>query len=455
MKICKGEDISESNSSDKIIELRPDGRPKRDIKKKMHFDEKYPPEEQTPKKRKPNSKIFNRNGVFIDTPVLSRRKSSVRRTKFSKEVNELNSDDEEYKAANKKVKDIKGRLSSSFLIRKYINKIKYCFDKLKVLSPKNQSKDINLNEKDIDCVRESQSSGYSYLKYDMETDKLNIVLSRISKSPFIRKEIKTKVDNNTENSCFSFKESPAPQKNEDTFNFKEEISKIKFEKLNPDDVYGSYKAQNNLDNKLLAQNKREYSGDISGGASEKDSSAFKGSKDSSIGEKDSEPYEIYDFIKVLEPNGLQEEGLAEMDYENLFFEKSKILNIDIIRLRAYYGYYHRLQNFYDDIMQLLKYTLSKKCKNMYAKYYLSELIYYTHNLFKDKGRIEKFNLIYKEDLNYRFSINLSLKVHGKWNKVIGSQREYIPVDEYINVVDDNDAFDRLKTSKTSICKGGC
>lgn len=145
----KGEQ-SDSYSSDKIIELRPDGRPKRDIKKKMHFDEKYPPQEHTPKKRKYSSKNSLRSYGHNDTPSLSRKRSSTRRTHITKPTNELNSDDEEYQEANKRVEDIKGRQSSMFLIRKYINKIKYCFDKLKVLSSENHTKDINLNENDLD-----------------------------------------------------------------------------------------------------------------------------------------------------------------------------------------------------------------------------------------------------------------------------------------------------------------
>lgn len=304
-------------------------------------------------------------------------------------------------------------------------------------------------------MMKSQSTGYSYLKYDIQTDNLNIVLSRMSNSPFIKKGKKAKLDNNDDQSNINTKEESIPLKNNDKFSFHEELSKIKFEKLNPDDIYGSYKTQNDINTELLEQNKKEFSGDVSVAGSEKDSSEIKESKNSCMKDKELEPYEIYEFIKVLQPNGLKGEGLGEMDHENVFFEKSKIFHIDIIRLRAYYGYYHKIQSFYDDIIHLLKYKLSERCKNMYAKYYLSELIYLTYTLFKDKIRIDKFNCLYKEDLNYRFSINLSLKVHGKWNKVIGSQREYIPVDQYVNVIDDNDTFDRLKTSKTSVCGGGC
>ena len=107
---------SESNSSNKVIELRPDGRPKRDIKKKKHFDEQYPPEEQTPKRKKHNNRGLNRKSSLIDTPTLFKKRSS-RRTKVpTKDSGELNSDDEEYKMANKRVKPMKGRTSSSFII---------------------------------------------------------------------------------------------------------------------------------------------------------------------------------------------------------------------------------------------------------------------------------------------------------------------------------------------------
>lgn len=123
--ICHEDSQSDSNSASLLVEMRRDGRPKRERKAKMHYDEQYPPELQTPKRKKPSSKsILGRNSQS-DTPLLMKKRSSVRRQKASKDNEEMNSDDEDYQKANKKIPEVKGRNSCIFLVRKYVNKIKF------------------------------------------------------------------------------------------------------------------------------------------------------------------------------------------------------------------------------------------------------------------------------------------------------------------------------------------
>ena len=84
----------------------------------------------------------------------------------------LKSDYEDYKMANKKTyKDLKeGYEAGNFLIRKYINIVKYLFDKLRVLSSTNYTKDIHLTANDIkNLCGKSLSNRYTYLDIDIET----------------------------------------------------------------------------------------------------------------------------------------------------------------------------------------------------------------------------------------------------------------------------------------------
>lgn len=130
--------------------------------------------------------------------------------------------------------------------------------------------------------------------------------------------------------------------------------------------------------------------------------------------------------------------------------KTDITNIEIIRIRAHFGYYHKLQTLYDDIMYLLKNTLSNRCKNLFAKYYLSEIIYRVQTLFKDRVRRKEFTKLYEKDFQYKIDRNWFLKVEGKWNKIVGPQRKYIDVDHYVPAIEDSEALERLTTTKTSI-----
>lgn len=139
----------------------------------------------------------------------------------------------------------------------------------------------------------------------------------------------------------------------------------------------------------------------------------------------------------------------------MFFSRDDILNLEVIRLRAYFQYYHKIDDLYKDLMKLLKHTISARCKNVLAKYYVSEILYKIQSLFKDKERIQKFKALYKKDFEYKFELNTLLKVEGRWTKKPGPQRKYINIDDYIPVIEDEEVKQRMKTSKTSLCNGGC
>ena len=101
---------SESSSSNKSeVEYRPDGRPRRATKKKLQYDEMYPPEEPTPKRWRVSNKTNNKASSVEGVPILGMtRRFSSKRPKTSKDQIELNSDDEDYKEANKRVSKVKG-----------------------------------------------------------------------------------------------------------------------------------------------------------------------------------------------------------------------------------------------------------------------------------------------------------------------------------------------------------
>lgn len=84
---------------------------------------------------------------------------------------------------------------------------------------------------------------------------------------------------------------------------------------------------------------------------------------------------------------------------------------------------------------------------------MSEVIYRVQTLFKDKERRREFVKLYEKDFQYKIDRNWFLKVEGKWNKVVGPQRKYIHVDHYVPAIEDSEAFERLNTTKTSICNG--
>lgn len=236
---------------------------------------------------------------------------------------------------------------------------------------------------------------------------------------------------------------------------------LKFFKFDPNDVYGSYQVSELKDKTLdpgdtpvaheLMNPNRKVSNDM-------DIFGVKEEKDDSDSKENLDPNAfinlgIYSFTHPLREEGLKEEGCTDESHVNMFFCRQDLKNIEVVRLRAYFGYYHKLQPLYEDIMTLLKYTLSERCKNVLAKYYISNIMYKVHTLFRDRRRADEFHRLYKEDFDYKFTLNELLKAQGKWSKEPGPQRKYISVREYVPVTNDPDTLTRLDTKKTSKCSG--
>lgn len=312
--------------------------------------------------------------------------------------------------------------------------------------------------RDLDFLKgKSLSNGYSYLEYDQKNDKLSLIASRIENKPFYDtshekyhrfKETSTVKRDNFGKFVKSQGEDPVP--------FQDPYEPVCFTKLNPNDVYGSYimskERLNSIDaeetpaaKEFINHNKR-HDEDFD----EFDSSEGKLDDNDKEGDtKDGYNVGVYEFTHPLKEVSLKEEGCTEASYTDLFISKKEVKNIEVIRLRAYFGYYHRLRNLYEDVMHLLKYTLGVRCKNTLAKFYITEIIYKVHSLFADKKRRAEYKRLYKEDFDYKFEINVLLKVHGKWSKSPGPMRSFIPVDDYVPVTESEDILSRLNTTKTS------
>lgn len=141
-------DDDASNQESEQVEYRQDGRPKRKTKRTLHHDEKYPPEEDfTRRKRLPRTN--SKQDMVVCLPTIP-RKSSHRRRRYFKDQAELDSEDDDYNLANKKVANNKGYSAASYLIRKYVNKIKYCFDKFRVLSAEHYMDDIHITKSQLE-----------------------------------------------------------------------------------------------------------------------------------------------------------------------------------------------------------------------------------------------------------------------------------------------------------------
>lgn len=167
------EDNSSYKHSSQNITFRNDRRSQRKITRKKHFDEQYPPEEQTPKRKRSVPRPNPKTNIVVDLPMLTSRREMLRKSKFKKEMDEILSEDEDYINANLRAAKHKGYESTNFLICKFVNKIKYCFDKLKVLSVDNYMKDIFLTEKELEvCKDRSLSTGYSYIDCDNKNNKI-------------------------------------------------------------------------------------------------------------------------------------------------------------------------------------------------------------------------------------------------------------------------------------------
>ena len=148
-----------SNQESEPVEYRPDGRPKRKTKRTLHHDEKYPPEEESVRRRR-FPRTNSKQDMVVCLPTIS-RKSSYRRKRRIKDLAELDSEDEDYQMANRKVANNKGYTSASYLIKKYVNKIKYCFDKYRVLSAEHYLEDIHITKSQLEKLNAySQSNRF-------------------------------------------------------------------------------------------------------------------------------------------------------------------------------------------------------------------------------------------------------------------------------------------------------
>lgn len=156
-----------------------EGLGKRKSKRPLFYDEKFPPEDQKFKRQNSSKKLYLDSNISIK---LSKKYQNMSKTAKNKLfMAELESDDEDYKMANNRFYKHrkKGYEAGNFLIRKYINMVKYVFDKLRVLSSTNYTKDIHLTANDIKTLcGKSLSNGYTYLDIDNDTKKVKLCLSR-------------------------------------------------------------------------------------------------------------------------------------------------------------------------------------------------------------------------------------------------------------------------------------
>ena len=416
----------------------------------------------------------SKSNSVADVPMFSDKKKILLPNKYQQEMAEITTENKEYRAANMRVPMHTGYKAANFIIRKYVNKIKYCFDILKKLSPENCKEDIYLTEKDIAVLKSKPFSGgcsaqknfHSYLDYDKNTNKISCVLSRYEQRPFFGKS-STKYWANILCNLSDDQAHAITNGNNDDISpmrdLEESKQPLEFYKFDPNDVYGSYKHSELKDKTIDAEDtpvpdeilnsQRKVSNelDVFGVREERAESKENVEEE----EWNHGNQELSSFTQPLKEEGLKEEGCAEETYTNMFFHKDDIHHIEVIRLRAYFGYYHDLQTLYNDVMELLKTTISDRCKNVLAKYYISDIIYKVQTLFKDKQRRDEFKKFYKRDFDHKYELNKLLKIEGRWEKKPGAQRKYIHVDEYVPVTDEDDTLERLNTSKTSLCNGDC
>lgn len=320
-----------------------------------------------------------------------------------------------------------------------------------------------MTEADLGCLKsKSRSAGHCYLDYDPKDEKLSIIFSH-DKDKLLNGQSNGATLSYNGNSHETRETLQHDQFENNIFidisNAREPVS---FQRLNPNDVYGSFifseEQGRNIDaqdtpaakerlnnNKQSSEDDDEFvSCDLKSNPNSNNLLDLGGSTEG-----------VYKFTHPLKEVGLQEEGCVEPSYANMFFMKKDIKNIEVIRLRAYFEYYHELGNLYEDMMSMLKYTLAHRCKNACAKYYISEIIHCVQSLFKDTNRIETFRRLYKEDFDYKFEQNNFLKISGTWNKTIGPPREFKQIDRYYPVIDREETLKKLKTTKTSQCSGDC
>lgn len=199
------------------------------------------------------------------------------------------------------------------MIQKYVNKIKYCFDKLNLLGPEKANIDIYLYDKDVECLKRSTTSnGYTFLDYSPKNE-LNLVVSRIANKPFLGKIGKrnyTEDFHDPETGLYK-----VPSANPSTsVGFSPKNNNSQFFKFNPSEVYGSSKLGNTTEsdrkdvNKSandIIKNTRKYSKELFG--EDKEDSSFDKAQSEEYG-KAIDELDIFTFTKPLQPEGLVEEG---------------------------------------------------------------------------------------------------------------------------------------------------
>lgn len=242
------------------------------------------------------------------------------------------SDDEGYIKANERVALHKGYSAASYLIKKYINKVKYCFDKLGVLSAENYTNEVNLNDRDLDYLKgNTLSNGYSYLEFDEITDSFSIIVSRLNDNPFWPSN-----KNKSERKLFKRRESSEKlsKTNGDIHIQVDQIGSIvQLSKLNPSDVYGSLvrneeKLRNfDPEETPAAKEMINHQRVCSNNDDEDGSFNLKSEQSEENKEIDAKLFYntgVYEFTHPLKEIGLKEEGWSEDWYTNLFLLKSEI-----------------------------------------------------------------------------------------------------------------------------------
>lgn len=241
------------------------------------------------------------------------------------------SEDEDYIKANERVALHKGYSAANFLIRKYVNKVKYCFDKLQVLSAENYTSEIYLNDKDLDYYKgNTLSNGYSYLEYDESTDSFSIIVSRLNDNPFWPAN-----KNKQDRRIYKRRESSDKfsKTNGDIHIPVDQLgTTIQLSKLNPSDVYGSLvrnEQMRNFDPEETPAAKEMITHQRIKPDNDDEDVSFNMKSEQSEENKNDEAKNfyntgVYEFTHPLKEIGLKEEGWSEESYTNSFLLKSEI-----------------------------------------------------------------------------------------------------------------------------------
>ena len=199
---------------------------------------------------------------------------------------------------------------------------------------------------------------------------MSIVVSRLKDNPFFDPINKNKTDRKL---LLSRESSEKLLKSNGDIHIEvnQEDRSYKLWKLDPNDVYGSL-VRNEEKVKVLDPEETPAAKEIINiqrrtSINDYENDSFNNASDQSElkNEIDLKAFYntgVYEFTHPLKEIGLKEEGWTEDSYTNLFLLKSEIKSIETLRIRAYFEYYHKLQNLYNDFMALFKYTLDYRCK---------------------------------------------------------------------------------------------